>query len=587
MRVIRTMMAVLFVLALGQGSQAHAQYGLYGAPSTLPLSPTQPAPSSTIPQSAPLYADTNAMTGAMGAEPVVVNSAPLYGNQAYGNQAYGNQAYGNQAYGNQAYGNQAYGNQAYAGPARTYGEYAPRAYPAPPQATPRVSQVPFAAPRRMPVVPVSVYQGGVNPALQPSPDPVVPQPGVPGSVSQMLDGNGYGQPSAYTQGAACTAAAGCGMACESSCQPTCDPCAPCCPMWFGSVAALYMTRNEPNRLWTSYETGNNPNQLPTDARTNWAVGGEVTIGRLFCCETCDPCDPCCDPYGCSGSACGVACGTAPAWQFGIEATYWGLDSLDGYSTQVISGGSVSTPLIVSDIEFSGVNGTVYFDGAAEHTVRRKDEIHNVEVNFLSAASAARAGYGSLGSVGEPFSMGWALGVRYFRFEENFLFGSLDSGHTWGESGGLYEAYLEDNVRNSLLGFQFGADLSYNWLPNWRIFAAPKIGLYNNHVEHYFSLQRGDGVVANPTAASGVTDSFPVRSNEDALSFLSEIDLGLDWQVAPNWSVFLGYRVVFATGIALADNQIPTYVVDIPEIADIDTNGDLVLHGGFAGVTLRY
>ncbi len=559
MRVIRTMMAVLFVLALGHGSQAHAQYGLYGAPSTLPLSPAQPALSSTVSQSAPLYADTNARTGAVGTGPVVVNSAPVYGREAYANPVY-------------------------ADPVRAYGGYAPPAYPARPQAMPNVNPVPFAAPRRMPVMPASVYQGGANPALRPSPDPGVPQPGTPGSVSQMLDGNGYGQPSVYAQGPACTAAVGCGTACETSCQPTCAPCAPCCPMWFGSVAALYMGRNEPNRLWTSYETNNNPNQLPTDARTNWAAGGEVTIGRLFCCETCDPC---CDPYGYSGSVCGVGCGSVPAWTFGIEATYWGLDSLDGYSTQAISGGSVSTPLIVSDIEFSGVNGTVYFDSAEEHTVRRKNEIHNVEVNFLSAASAARAGYGSMGSVDGPFSMGWALGVRYFRFEENFLFGSVDSGHTWGESGGIYEAYLEDNVRNSLLGFQFGADLSYNWLPNWRLFAAPKIGLYNNHVEHYFTMQRGDGVVASPTAASGVTDSFPVQSNEDALSFLTEIDLGLDWQVAPNWSVFLGYRVVFATGIALADNQIPTYVVDIPEIADIDTNGDLILHGGFAGVTLRY
>jgi hypothetical protein len=334
-------------------------------------------------------------------------------------------------------------------------------------------------------------------------------------------------------------------------------------------------------LWTTYETDNNPNQLPTDARPDWAVGGEVTIGRFFCCNTCDP------------------CGNRVSRMFGIEASYWGLDSLDGYSSQSIPGGSVSTPLIVSDIEFGGINGTVYFDSAQQHFVRRKDEIRNLEVNFLASPNG---GYGGMrcgacnghgcsscgGGYGTgPFSMGWALGVRYFRFEENFLFGSLDTGRTWGEAGGIYEAYLEDNVRNNLVGFQFGCDLSYSWLPNWRIFAAPKLGIYNNRVEHYFGLRRGDGIVAVPTAASGMTGTYPVRSNDDAVSFLSELDLGLDWQVAPHWSVYLGYRVIFATGIALADNQVPTYIVDIPEIADIDTNGDLVLHGAFAGVTLRF
>ncbi|MHB8898603.1 MAG: BBP7 family outer membrane beta-barrel protein, partial [Thermoguttaceae bacterium] len=357
-------------------------------------------------------------------------------------------------------------------------------------------------------------------------------------------------------------------------------CAPSCPAWFGSVSALFMGRNEPNRLWTTYETGNNPNQLPTDARPDWAVGGEVTIGRFFCCTTCDPC--------------GVQVGR----MFGVEATYWGLDSMDGYSSQSLEGGSVSTPLLVNDVEFGGINGTVYFDSAAEHFVRRKDEFHNVEINLLAtphggyggAGCGVCNGYGCSrcgGAGAGAFSVGWALGVRYFRFEENYLFGSVDTGRTWGEGGGIYEAYLEDNVRNNLFGCQVGCDLSYNWLPKWRFFASPKLGIYDNHAENYFVLRRGDGVIANPTAASGVTGTYPVGSSEDGVAFLSELDLGMDWQVAPHWSVYLGYRVVFATGIALADNQVPTYVVDVPEIADIDTNGDLILHGAFAGVTIRF
>lgn len=552
MRLVRALMAVMSVLMLA--APAQAQYGLYGAPSTLPLQPPQPTVQSVPSQYPPLYVDTS--------EPRNPLADPTAAYPVYANQAYAYPSYAARVSADPGYMAPVYSGQWQAGTAV-------------PRVLPETSRVPYDPAYTTPVVPTSAYQPGAVPQVpQPIPAPGVPQPGLPGPITQMLnnapnDGQlgGCAPPADY--GADC-----------GGCSPV--SCAPYCPTWFGSVAALYMGRNEPNRLWTTFETDNNPNQLPTDALPDWAVGGEVTIGRFFGCNTCDPCDPC----GNSGR------------MFGVEASYWGLDSMDGYSSQAIAGGSVSTPLLVDEIEFGGVNGTVYFDSAAQHIVRRKDEFHNLEVNFLASpgGSYQTSGCGLCNGRGcsrccgygtGPFSVGWALGVRYFRFEENYLFGSVDTGRTWGEAGGIYEAYLEDNVRNQLIGAQFGCDLSYRWLPNWRLFAAPKLGIYNNHVEHYFGLTRGDGVVANPTAASGVTGTYPVRSEEDALSFLSEIDLGLDWQVAPNWSMYLGYRVIFATGIALADNQIPTYVVDIPEIADIDTNGDLIVHGAFAGVTLRF
>src|SRR4029078_9803248 len=34
-----------------------------------------------------------------------------------------------------------------------------------------------------------------------------------------------------------------------------------CGNWFGGVAGLVLGRNKANGFWTSYETGNNPNQL--------------------------------------------------------------------------------------------------------------------------------------------------------------------------------------------------------------------------------------------------------------------------------------------------------------------------------------
>ena len=82
-------------------------------------------------------------------------------------------------------------------------------------------------------------------------------------------------------------------------------------------------------------------------------------------------------------------------------------------------------------------------------------------------------------------------------------------------------------------------------------------------------------------------TYPVNSSDNVVSFLTQIDVGLDWQFSPNWSANIGYRVVAISGIGLADEQIPVRVNDIPDIAEIDYNGNLILHGAFAGLTLRF
>ena len=93
MRFVRTLLTVLPVLVLS--TQAHAQYGLYGAPSTLPLSSPQSVYQSAYQQNPPLYVDTNTVPGP--ASPVVANPAPVYAQPAYVNPVYANPAYANVA----------------------------------------------------------------------------------------------------------------------------------------------------------------------------------------------------------------------------------------------------------------------------------------------------------------------------------------------------------------------------------------------------------------------------------------------------------------------------------------------------------
>jgi hypothetical protein len=83
----------------------------------------------------------------------------------------------------------------------------------------------------------------------------------------------------------------------------------------------------------------------------------------------------------------------------------------------------------------------------------------------------------------------------------------------------------------------------------------------------------------------VVGTYPVNSSTDTVSFLTQIDVGLDWKFTRQWSAQVGYRVVAVSGLGLSDAQIPFYIVDIPAIAEIDRNSDLILHGAF--VTLAY
>jgi len=343
---------------------------------------------------------------------------------------------------------------------------------------------------------------------------------------------------------------GCGPGESCASGPVC-----CGPLWYAEAAWLIMGRDDPNTLWTSYETNNNANQLPSRTGAEWGHGGQITVGRRFC-------------GGC--------------WT--LEGTYWALDPLEG-SASVTHPSTVSTPLDFSDVVYADplIPGLPVdlFDGADEHRVYRRDEFHNIEMNMVRDAN--------FGAYSDPYcrrlDIDWLIGIRYLHFEEQWAFLSLRLGGSWANPAEV--GHLEDYITNSLVGFQFGFDVDYQCHKNVRLFVRPKFGIYNNHINHTFLAFRGDGALFAPDPASGVPGAYPVRSSADSLSFLTEIDLGVEWQFAPRWSAFAGYRVIAATGIGLADNQIPPYVVDIPELAAIDRNGQLVLHGAFAGLAFRF
>jgi len=265
--------------------------------------------------------------------------------------------------------------------------------------------------------------------------------------------------------------------------------------------------------------------------------------------------------------------------------------------------TVSTPLMVDGIEFRQDlvtrNGTYFFDDAAEHALWRDNRVQSIEINLVrwfgngpyacgtACANPCAAGgcgaYGCCASPCSPFALGVMLGPRYFIFDEELTLGGLANGGTWGGNGYLDEAYLSDHIINNLLGFQLGFNAAYRVADGFWLFVIPKFGIYNNHIVGRFDAFDGTGREAVPTPASGVVGTYPVFADKNVFACMAQIDVGLQWQFHSQWSAFAGYRLLAASGIALADHQIPPYIVDIPAFQDPKHNGDLILHGGFAGL----
>jgi len=374
-----------------------------------------------------------------------------------------------------------------------------------------------------------------------------PRPKGPSVVEQMLEEATYsGAPGSGPD-------AGCGY--DATCAAEeCETCVPCGdPCWYASGRWLIMTREKCTRLWTTYESGNEANQLmkSCDAGLRWGNGGEVRFGRRF---------------------------SAGTWA--LEGAYWGLEPFVGSSSMTHPNG-VSTPLDFASVIYANPAivelPVALFDGAAEHRLDRQSEVHSLEVDLIRRGLYC----GGRGCC----DVDWSLGIRYFRFRDDFRFRSLRGGGSWANPADI--GIIEDQTINSLIGFQFGCDLNYEFRENLSLLLAPKFGIYGNHMQNRFHAYRADGEAFAPDPLSGVSGSYPVRSNQNVVAFLTQVDLGLDWQINVNWSAFLGYRVVVVADIALADRQVPHYIVDIPEIAAIDYDGELILHGAFAGVTYNF
>jgi hypothetical protein len=188
-------------------------------------------------------------------------------------------------------------------------------------------------------------------------------------------------------------------------------------------------------------------------------------------------------------------------------------------------------------------------------------------------------------MGGRFQMTALAGVRFFRFDEGLTWGQFaDPANPALPGGAPTEAIVNANVQNNLVGFQIGAYMNYQVCDRFSVFAVPKIGIYGNHIEGHNSMALSDGTVAT---FDNNGDALNFHNSTNVFSVLGSLDAGFTWAVTPVWSVVGGYRVVAVSGMALGDNQIPQFFADEAGWKEIKTNGNLILHGAFAGIEARF
>lgn len=429
----------------------------------------------------------------------------------------------------------------------------------------RDSYMPAAVSRTSYVTPAD----GSSPAPIPGPAGAIPQaPSESSAVSTMLNEQGT---TAYPSSGCTMMPQGGYMKDAGNGEVSGDVCGGalgsggCCQHWYASAEALFMTRSQPRTVYTSAESSSFVNQGSfTDV--NWTWGAQGTIGYRFGCNC----------------------------EWAVEGTYWGLAESDtdggpGISSPFTSpmtfgltsilgttGGLVNPPLNPAGL------GTAdqWTDNSPNHHTWRNWDAQDAEINLVRTVCGGDC------NCCNRFGVDFLCGVRWFRFQDGLVWGAERQTDTSIYSNSWL--YLNDRITNDLVGFQAGFNGSYRFADCWKVFFRPVVGIFNNHTTLDYNLytQCNDGIHQG-SSQTYANPNYPVHATSDNFAFLTQVDLGLDWQVTRHISTQIGYRVVAVTGVATADSQIPFYGNDTQAIANIQHDDSLLVHGAFGGLTFTW
>jgi hypothetical protein len=403
--------------------------------------------------------------------------------------------------------------------------------------------------------------------------------------------------------------------------------------WFGGVYYLLMTRDDADfrRFTSMFDTpgGGYPYYPVSDFTVlnshsvdhDYRSGVEVRFGCTFASGGYDECDTACGtPYGYGYSGCNDGCNSCDVQEFAWEFGYWFLDD-DLNTAQSIDSIPTDTDRMYGMKNFAGLsyNGRDVNDwydyqmpvtdpaapGATDvrllaQRVRSNFQAQNIELNLLrlpvcgSSCGGYGFGYGATEcepECGSPFSMATLCGFRYLRIDDDFEYGTMwatDAGGVltppaytpWDGEG---ELFYNVQVDNELVGFQLGANMNYCVSCKCNVFWNSSFGMYNNNIEVY---QRVFGEFGPATWTQSGADAV-IRADKDDVAFAGELMLGTSYNFTCNCRGVLAYRAIAVSGVGLSVDQMPEDFANESEVALVDSNGSIIIHGVQLGAEWRY
>ena len=375
-----------------------------------------------------------------------------------------------------------------------------------------------------------------------------------------------------------TAAGDCGCSANGTTSGTCGTdscdtsgCGDCGrDPWYASVQGLFMFRDGYHFSTFSYlnSDAGQAHLTPQEIVPEYQWGGEVRLGRRFLCD-----------------------------RWAMEGVYWGTSPFESRMLTAASASNVNLGSNVSQVQLwntgtnAWVNGdTAFLTQANQQQYSYRSEVHNAEVNLVTGSLGGRQSE-------MPWDLQFSIGARFFRFDDRLwidsAYGTNDQGaaRTFGNITSADDPWvtrISERVTNDLWGGQVGFYGAWYVHPCIRFFAGTKFGVYNDHMVGEFDVRQWNGLGARMTNTNGaVVGAYPTHAVRNDIALLSQVDVGVDWVFAANWSARFGYRLVSVSGVALADEQISYQLHDLTSATQIQHTGDLILHGAFVGINWNF
>ena len=313
--------------------------------------------------------------------------------------------------------------------------------------------------------------------------------------------------------------------------PGCPNCGP----WFASLSGLYMTRDAPNNVGLAYM-----NAVPQisvlnseQAGFDWKGGFETRFGRMI--------------------------GT----NWALEADYWYLDP-SGSSMAVRSDlNDISSRLDMQNVFYQGSPLSDIYNNSHEQRISRSNDFQNMELNLWQQALQV--------DPSARFGMAFFSGFRYFRYRDTFEYGAVQAGAEFADNNVATQSWYHIRVHNHLIGWQLGGRFQAYVGQRLRFFAVPRAGVFANAI----TQQQDLCMVIN------------LHSSKTDVTLLGQIELGAAYQIFDCCSIFASYRAVAVGGLANADDQVARTFTSLPDMAQINSSGSLIMSGFNMGLQYQF